>query len=77
MLQDYDSNNIAQKIIAVEEHREAMLTFSLLGGKLRQDGNQWVAMVGEMPENYVAGFGDTPNAAIYDFWKAMYTPLKK
>ena len=71
MLQDYDSNNIAQKAIDYYEHIIVYDSFKALNGRLVEDGNQWCAIVGEMPENYIAGFAATPNEAIYKWWQEM------
>jgi hypothetical protein len=35
--------------------------------KLSIDGNQWCALYGDDLQSGVAGFGDSPNAAMYDF----------
>lgn len=39
------------------------------------DGNQWCCLWGENLQDGVAGFGDSPMLAIYDFNKAMQQPL--
>lgn len=76
MLQDYDSNAIATKTIEVEELRMVTNTFSALGGRLFQDGNQWCAMTGEDPEVGISGFSHTPMYAISKWWQEMYKPIK-
>lgn len=40
--------------------------------KLSQDGNQWCALYGENLQDGVAGFGDTPAAAMAAFDVAWY-----
>ena len=49
--------------------------------KLSIDGNQWCAMYGDDLQNGVAGFGDSPELAMYDFdaaWgKKLTTPNAK
>jgi hypothetical protein len=77
MLQDYDSATVLDKIIETENHRQIMLTFNSLNGRLVEDGNQWCAIVGEMPENYIAGFCDTPMGAIGKWWEAMFKHKNK
>lgn len=37
--------------------------------RLSIDGNQWCALYGEDLQNGVAGFGDSPRRAIWDFDK--------
>lgn len=39
------------------------------------DGNQYCALFGDDLQSGVAGFGDTPEAAMADFDKAWRTPL--
>lgn len=39
---------------------------------IKQDGNQWCVISGEMPESYIAGFGDTVHDAVSDFVKNYY-----
>lgn len=41
------------------------------------DGNQWCCLWGENLQDGVAGFGDSPMLAIYDFNHAMQQPLAK
>jgi len=40
--------------------------------KFSQDGNQYCFILGEMPEHYIAGFGNTPYEAMQDFCKSFY-----
>jgi len=48
---------------------EEMNLFILLKPTLTKDGNQWCVLYGESLQVGVAGFGDTPRLAIYDFNK--------
>ena len=43
--------------------------------KLFIDGNQWCALFGENLQDGVAGFGDSPANAMWDFDKAWSTKL--
>lgn len=43
---------------------------------LSVDGNQWCALLGADLQSGVAGFGDTPDAAMADFDKSWSTPLR-
>lgn len=36
-----------------------------------QDGNKWCVLLGESLATGIAGFGDTPELAIYNFERAM------
>lgn len=40
------------------------------------DGNQWCALYGENLQDGVAGFGDSPGAAMRDFDNNWFTKLK-
>ena len=48
--------------------KHAFVAFNGMGARLDIDGNQWCAIWGDMPEKYIAGFGDTPNQAILNFY---------
>lgn len=39
------------------------------------DGSQWCALYGENLQDGVAGFGDSPASAMYDFDRAWHTKL--
>jgi len=52
---------------------EAMRPFYLLKPAMSQDGNQWCFLYGDDLQSGVAGFGDTPAAAAYDFDKEWNT----
>lgn len=41
------------------------------------DGNQWCALYGENLQDGVAGFGDSPDAAMRDFDEQWRRPLGK
>lgn len=59
-------------VAAVEMQRPSVL----YGPVLRRDGNQWCALYGDLP-NGVAGFGDSPAAAMRDFdnaWQKAIAP---
>lgn len=45
--------------------------FMLLRPKMILEGNQWCALYGDFPTG-VAGFGDTPDAASWDFDKKWH-----
>ena len=44
--------------------------------KLSVDGNQWCALYGDDLRSGVAGFGDSPNDAMYDFDKNWYAKIE-
>lgn len=41
---------------------------------LSKDGNQWCALYGDNLQDGVAGFGETPSAAMWDFDKNWSKP---
>jgi hypothetical protein len=43
--------------------------------RISLDGNQWCALYGDNLQDGVAGFGDSPQAAMYEFDKAWATSL--
>ena len=44
--------------------------------KLFRDGDQWCALYGGDIQEGVAGFGDSPSAAMLDFDRSWNTPIK-
>jgi len=51
--------------------------FMLLRPKMLCEGNKWCALYGDNLQDGVAGFGETPELAAYDFdehWKAERLP---
>ena len=56
-------------IAALEQQRPSVLYRPALG----RDGDQWCALYGADLQQGVAGFGDTPSAAMYAFDKAWCT----
>ena len=62
-------NNIEQ-VGAMNELNQMFMVVNNLNVKLQKDGNQWFYIYGELPEpNCIAGFGDTPEDALRDFYK--------
>lgn len=60
----------------VEVTRLDMATMAMLHPKIGIDGNQWYVLYGENLQDGVAGFGDTPLAAIQNFNHNFCVPLK-
>ena len=46
----------------------------LMRPKISKDGNQWCALYGDNLQDGVAGFGNTPSAAMRDFDNAWSKP---
>ena len=60
--------------VAVEE--SILCRFRLLAPKIFRDGDQWCVLYGDNLQEGIAGFGDTPRAAIID-WNAQWdAPIK-
>lgn len=57
--------------MGVEEERGR--PFMMLRPRLYPDGNKWCALYGDNLQEGVAGFGDTPELAAYDFDKSWYS----
>lgn len=54
--------------------------FSLVGllrPKIFIDGNQWCALYGDNMQDGIAGFGDSPILAVYDFNAAWYEKISE
>ena len=65
----------AQGVIDIfEEHRRPGVLFR---PKLSIDGDMWCALYGDNLQDGVAGFGESPEKAMWDFDKNWATNLKK
>lgn len=60
-----------------EAASEQMRPSVLMRPTLSIDGNKWCALYGDNIQDGVAGFGDSPNLAMYDFDKNWLTSLPK
>jgi hypothetical protein len=58
--------------VVIEEHRRPSVLYR---PALSIDGNQWCALYGANLQDGVAGFGDSPELAMWDFDKAWGTKL--
>lgn len=54
---------------------EEMNLVALLRPRVFVDGNQWCVLYGDNLMNGVAGFGDSPMQAVYDFNKAWHQTI--
>lgn len=81
--QDYWMNKANQDTIQFNLSQEAQLNYwatkrdlvlvESLQPKISKDGNQWCVLYGDNLQEGIAGFGETPIAAILDFNTKMYT----
>lgn len=60
--------NLVSDMQGVVERNMKLDLISKLGARFLKDGDQCCWIFGEMPEHYIAGFGDTPEKAMNDFW---------
>lgn len=63
---------IADEILNNLDDERQLQIISHLQPKLGKDGNKWIYILGEMPVDYLAGWGDTPAQAMADFVKNFY-----
>ena len=75
---DYDTltSHTNQSLHSAAIEAEEMNLVSLLRPRVFIDGNKWCVLYGENLQNGVAGFGDSPILAVYDFNKAWRKPLR-
>ena len=65
-----------QEAINLEIEKQEFLLMSMLNPKVSIDGNQWCVLYGENLQDGVAGFGDSPLLAMFDFNKAWHKKLE-
>jgi hypothetical protein len=68
-----DKVSMAYQEAAQEQMRPSVLYKPVL----YVDGNQWCALYGKNIQDGVAGFGDSPNVAMYDFDENFNTKIIK
>jgi hypothetical protein len=73
---DFYADKIAQAFQETENERLMYVRFNGLNGRIEKDGNKWCAITGQMPEHYVAGFGDSPAQSVYEWHSEFYKPIK-
>ena len=69
---DYQAAEIRAAI--AQEQQEYNL-FSMLKPTIQRDGNQWCVLDGKDLQAGIAGFGDSPHAAVLDFNASWYKQL--
>ena len=70
----FEDRTEESRLAAAIEAQEFNLV-ALLKPKIMMDGNKWCVLWGENLHDGVAGFGDSPILAVYDFNKAWHTKL--
>ena len=61
-------DQVHQDLMIVIQHQKEREVFQMLSPRIEKDGNQWCVIWGQMPENYIAGFGDTLYQAVASFY---------
>lgn len=67
----FSSHNHAQAAM-----KAAIFSSQFLPARISIDGDQWCVLCGKNLQDGVAGFGDSPAAAMHDFDKAWNTTLE-
>jgi len=60
-------HQLVRELTVSAEEARTLQFIKLLNPKLSKDGDQWCYILGEMPKDYVAGFGASPFLAAQDF----------
>ncbi len=68
----WQAQSIADQIIAILGDKRELELIQILQPQFSQDGNQYCYLYGEMPNDYIAGFGDTAILAARDFFNNFY-----
>lgn len=69
-------HNLVSTMMDATERNMRLDLIQKTGARLVRDGNQWCYILGEMPVDYVAGFGKSPYDAMQDFWNEFHKDLK-
>lgn len=73
-MSDYETLTGQSRLNSAIEAEEFNLV-AVLKPKISIDGNQWCVLYGDNLQEGVAGFGDSPLLAVYDFNKAWRKSL--
>lgn len=74
-MENWQNQELHDQLMVNAQLQEDKTIFEMMKPRLEIDGNQWCCIWGIMPENYIAGFGDSPCKAISDFCRAWRSPL--
>lgn len=69
----YRGSQIADEIQNQLDLDRKMSIIKALNPSFSRDGNQWCYLYGALPNDCIAGFGDTPYDAMSDFVKNFYS----
>ena len=70
-----EDRNAAQSRLNAAIEAEEFNLLSVLKPKIFIDGDQWCVLYGDNLQDGIAGFGDSPVLAVYDFNKAWWKSL--
>ena len=77
-LTDWDSTELRNTLESNSQILFESELFRTHGGQLLKDGNQWCAIVGDLPEpSCIVGFGDSPYLAICEWRNAFFAPINR
>ena len=68
----WQGSQIAQEVMGNLIEERMLNVIKLLNPKFSKDGNQWCYLYGELPNDCIVGFGDTPDKAMRDFVSNFY-----
>jgi hypothetical protein len=68
----YAGDAIYQEVRYNIEVKSQLDLIAALKPKFSMDGNQFCFLYGEMPNDCVVGFGETPAKAMENFWNSFY-----
>ena len=69
----YRGSQIADDIANQLDLDRRLSIINALKPSFGKDGNQWSYLYGELPNDCIVGFGDTPHDAMNDFVNNFYT----
>lgn len=69
----WNGSQIADMIKQNLDDQRMQQIFKTFNPELSKDGNKYCFLYGELPNDCIVGFGDTPNLALIDFVNNYYT----
>lgn len=72
-----DLTHVEQSQFNAAIEAEEMNLVAILKPRVFIDGNMWCVLYGDNLQEGIAGFGETPRKAVYDFNKQWDMPISK
>ena len=66
-------SQIGYQLLENAELEKKLLVIKNLNPSFSKDGNQWCYLYGDLPDDCIVGFGNTPSDAMNDFVNNFYT----